>query len=167
MNHADRALALLRVVVGVWFLKAVWTKVTFGVVAGVVPYPMVSPRFIAFHPRRVAEFAAGNPIAWYRDFLETTVLPHAPLFATLQTFGEIAVGLGLVFGIVTRVTAAVGLFLALNYGLATQWMSFGQQGFHLLLTVSMMMFLATGAGRVWGLDRWLIPRTRRWQWLLA
>src|SRR5437879_13105744 len=86
MNHADRALALLRVVVGVWFLKAVWTKVTFGVVAGVVPYPMVSPRFIAFHPRRVAEFAAGNPIAWYRDFLETTVLPHAPLFATLQTF---------------------------------------------------------------------------------
>ncbi|PYN23831.1 MAG: hypothetical protein DMD76_16150, partial [Candidatus Rokuibacteriota bacterium] len=97
MNHADRALALLRVVVGVWFLKAVWTKVTFGVVAGVVPYPMVSPRFIAFHPRRVAEFAAGNPIAWYRDFLETTVLPHAPLFATLQTFGEIAVGLGLVF----------------------------------------------------------------------
>ena len=167
MNHADRALALLRVVVGVWFLKAVWTKVTFGVVAGVVPYPMVSPRFIAFHSRRVAEFAAGNPIAWYRDFLETTVLPHAPLFATLQTFGEIAVGLGLVFGIVTRVTAAVGLFLALNYGLATQWMSFGQQGFHLLLTVSMLIFLATGAGRVWGLDRWLIPRTRRWQRLLA
>src|SRR5213593_466839 len=151
MNHADRALALLRVVVGVWFLKAVWTKVTFGVVAGVVPYPMVSPRFIAFHPRRVAEFAAGNPIAWYRDFLETTVLPHAPLFATLQTFGAVA----------------VGLFLALNYGLATQWMSFGQQGFHLLLTVSMLIFLATGAGRVWGVDRWLIPRTRRWQRLLA
>src|SRR6267143_1242871 len=104
-------------------------------------------RFIACHPRRGADFAAGNPVAWYQDFRETTVLPHAPLFATLQTFGEIAVGLGLVFGVMTRVTAAVGLLLALNYGLATQWMSFGQQGFHLLLVSSMMIFLATGAGR--------------------
>src|SRR6184192_1376544 len=85
MNHPDRAVALLRVVVGAWFIKAVWTKVSYGVVAGVIPYPMVSPRFIAFHPKRVAEFAAGNPIGWYRDFLQTTVLPHAELFATLQT----------------------------------------------------------------------------------
>src|SRR5437867_11383656 len=108
MNHADRALALLRVVVGVWFLKAVWTKVTFGAVAGVVPYPMVSPRFIAFHPRRVAEFAAGNPIAWYRHFLGTTVLPHAPLVATAQPFGAIAVGLGLVFSTGPRVRCARG-----------------------------------------------------------
>src|SRR5213594_774065 len=122
MNHADRALALLRVVVGVWFLKAVSTKVTFGVVAGVVPYPMVSPRFIAFHPRRVAEFAAGNPIGWYKDFLETTVLPHAALFATLQTIGEVAVGLGLLFGIMTRLAALVGLFLTVNFTLATVWM---------------------------------------------
>src|SRR5437870_9677984 len=163
MNHADRALALLRVVVGVWFLKAVWTKVTFGVVAGVVPYPMVSPRFIAFHSRRVAEFAAGNSIAWYRDFLETTVLPHAALFATLQTFGEVAVGLGLLFGVMTRLAAAIGLFLAINFGLATQWMSFGQQGFHLLLTTSMVIFLVTGAGRVWGVDRLLLQRLKSWR----
>jgi len=60
MNHPDRAVALLRVVVGAWFVKAVWTKV--GVAAGAIPYPIVSPRFLAFHPKRVAEFAAGNPI---------------------------------------------------------------------------------------------------------
>jgi PQQ-dependent catabolism-associated beta-propeller protein len=170
MNHPDRAVALLRIVVGAWFLKAVWTKVSFGVAAGVVPYPMVSPRFIAFHPRRVAEFAAGNPIGWYKDFLETTVLPHAALFATLQTIGEVAVGLALLFGVMTRVAAAVGLFLALNYGLASQWMSFGQQGFHLLLVVSMVIFLVSGAGRVWGFDQWLLPRakrTRTLRWLAA
>jgi len=120
MNHPDRAVALLRVVVGAWFIKAVWTKVSYAIVAGVIPYPMVSPRFIAFHPKRVAEFAAGNPIGWYRDFLQTTVLPHAEVFATLQTIGEVVVGVGLLLGIMTRLAAAVGLFLALNYGLANQ-----------------------------------------------
>src|SRR6267378_1846664 len=170
MNHPDRAVALLRVVVGAWFIKAVWTKVSFGVAAGVIPYPMVSPRFIAFHPKRVAEFAAGNPIGWYRDFLQTTVLPHAELFATLQTIGEVVVGVGLLLGVMTRLAAAVGLFLALNFGLANQWMSFGQQGFHLLLVVSMAIFLVTGAGRVWGLDGWLLARTKRLRilrWLAA
>jgi PQQ-dependent catabolism-associated beta-propeller protein len=161
MNRPDRAVALLRVVVGFWFVKAVWTKVTIGMAAGVVPYPSVSPRFIAFHPKRVAEFAAGNPILWYKDFLETTVLPHAALFATLQTFGEVAVGLGLFFGVLTRLAAVVGLFLALNFGLATQWMSFGQQGFHLLLTTAMVILLVTGAGRVWGFDAWLRSRAGR------
>lgn len=158
MKHPDRAVALLRVVVGAWFLKAVWTKLSYGVIAGVVPYPTVSPRFLAFHPKRVAEFAAGNPVAWYKDFLENTVLPHATLFATLQSLGEVAVGLGLVLGLLTRLAAAIGLFLAVNYGLATQWMSFAQQGLHVLLVTSMVIFLLTDAGRVWGLDRWLFGR---------
>jgi PQQ-dependent catabolism-associated beta-propeller protein len=158
MRHSDRAVALLRVVVGLWFIKAVWTKLGWGLVAGVVPYPTVSPRFLAFHPKRVAEFAANNPVIWYKDFLEHTVMPHATLFATLQTFGEVAVGIGLVFGILTRLAATIGLILAVNFGLATQWMSFGQQGFHVLLITSMIIFLITDAGRVWGVDRWLLGR---------
>jgi len=156
MKYPEGAVALLRVVVGAWFVKAVWTKLA--IASGAIPYPTVSPRFLAFHPKRVAEFAAGNPVGWYKDFLETTVLPHATLFATLQTFGEVAVGIGLLFGLLTRLTALVGLFLAINFGLATQWMSFGQQGFHVLLTTSMLIFLVTGAGRVWGVDRWLRSR---------
>src|SRR5262245_63618215 len=135
-------LALLRVVVGAWFLKAVWTKLAIGVAWGVLPYPMVSPRFVAFHPKRVAEFAAGNPIGWYKDFLEQTVLPSSPAFARLQTYGEVAVGLGLILGLLTGLAALIGLYLCLNYALATQWMSFGQQGFHLLLVTSMVVFLA-------------------------
>src|SRR5258708_16256339 len=130
MNHPDRAVALLRVVVGAWFIKAIWTKVSFGVAAGVIPYPMVSPRFIAFHPKRVAEFAAGNPIGWYKEFLEGIVLPHSGAFATLQAYGEAAVGIGLTLGLLTGLAAPVGLLLSLNYALATQWMIFGPQGFH-------------------------------------
>jgi thiosulfate dehydrogenase (quinone) large subunit len=152
-------IALLRIVVGVWFLKAVWTKLTFALAWGVVPYPVVSPRFLGFQPKRVAEFAAGNPVGWYKEFLETTVLPDAKLWATLQTYGEAAVGVGLVLGFLTGLSALVGLFLALNYGLATQWMSFGQQGFHLLLTTSMIIFLGARAGRAWGIDGLILGGT--------
>ena len=151
-------LALLRVVAGAWFLKAVWTKLALGLAWGVLPYPTVSPRFVGFHPKRVAEFAAGNPIGWYKDFLEQTVLPNAALFATLQVWGEVAVGIGLTLGFLTRLTALVGLYLAVNFGLASQWMSFRQQGFHLLLVTSMVMFIGADAGRAWGLDALLLRR---------
>ena len=155
-----RWIAVLRVVVGAWFVKAVWTKLTVGVLWGVLPYPTVSARFLAFQPRR-AEFAHGNPVGWYRDVLEGIVLPHAATFATLQTFGEVAVGVGLVLGLLTPLSAVVGLFLTLNYGLATQWMSSGQQGFHLLLATGMVVFLGSRADRVWGVDGWLRCRTPR------
>lgn len=158
--HAEGWLVLLRVVVGVWFLKAVWTKLTLAFLWGVIPYPAVSPRFVSFHPKRVAEFAAGNPVGWYKEFLEGTVLPNAKLFASLQTYGEVCVGIGLVLGLLTGLSALVGLFLSLNYGLSTQWMSFGQQGFHLLLVTSMVIFLGSRAGRTMGFDRVLLRATR-------
>ena len=169
MLHPQEWIALLRVVVGVWFLKAVWTKLTVGFLWGAIPYPAVSPRFLGFHPKRVAEFAAGNPVGWYKEFLEGAVLPNAQLFATLQSYGEACVGLGLVLGLFTGLSALVGLFLSLNYGLAGQWMGFSQQGFHLVLVTSMVIFLGTRAGRVWGLDRLLLragPRSRLLQWFI-
>jgi uncharacterized membrane protein YphA (DoxX/SURF4 family) len=159
-------LAVLRIVVGAWFLKAVWTKLTVAFAWGVVPYLAVSPRFLGFQPKRVAEFANGNPVDWYRQFLEGTVLPHAQLFANLQAYGEATVGLALILGFCIGLTALIGLLLTLNYGLATQWMSFGQQGFHVLLITSMIIFLGARAGRVWGLDglilRKVSPSSRRW-----
>ena len=162
MIHTERWVVVLRVVVGAWFVKAVWTKFTLGFLWGVIPYPAVSPRFLAFHPKRIAEFAAGNPVGWYKEFLEGTVLPHSRVFATLQTFAEAAVGLGLILGLLTGLTALVGLFLSLNYGLASQWMSFGQQGFHVLLVTSMIIFLFARAGRRWGVDQILARSGSRW-----
>src|SRR5262245_22963973 len=159
-------LAVLRIVVGAWFLKAVWTKLAVEFAWGVLPYRTATPRCLRFQPKRVAEFANGNPVDWYKQFLEGTVLPRAPLFANLQAYGEVAVGLALLLGFCIGLTALIGLFLALNYGLATQWMSFGQQGFHVLLITSMIIFLGARAGRVWGLDGLILrqasPRSRRW-----
>src|SRR5438874_4749930 len=170
MNAPETWLALLRVVVGAWFLKAVRTKLVLEFLGGVVPYPVVSERFLTFHPKRVAEFAAGNPVGWYKNFLEATVAPHSGAFAKLQAYGEAAVGLGLVLGLLTGLTALVGLFLSVNYALATQWMSFGQQGFHVVLVTAMVVFLCARAGRAWGIDGWILAwrrgRERPWFRLL-
>src|SRR5437879_8122464 len=101
MSAPETWLALLRVVVGAWFLKAVWTKLVLEFLSGVVPYPVVSERFLAFHPKRVAEFAAGAPVGWYKDVLATTVRPQSRLLGTLQAYAEAAGGLGLVVGLLT------------------------------------------------------------------
>ena len=75
-------------------------------------------------------------------------------------------GIGLILGLLTGLSALVGLALCLNYGLATQWMSFGQQGFHVLLVTSMLIFLFARAGRAWGIDGWILAwrddRAGRW-----
>jgi PQQ-dependent catabolism-associated beta-propeller protein len=166
MKAPGHWIALLRIVVGAWFLKAVWTKLTVDYAWGFLPYLAVSQRFVNFQPKRVIEFAAGNPVEWYKDFLEKTVLPNASWFAKLQAYGEVIVGLSLLVGLCVAFGALIGFLLTVNYGLATQWMSFGQQGFHLLLVTSMIILFGARAGRVWGLDGLIVraapARNRRW-----
>jgi uncharacterized membrane protein YphA (DoxX/SURF4 family) len=156
------ALAIIRVVVGGWFLKAAFLKLTLGPLWW-VPYPTVTQRFIDFLPKRLAEFASENPVLWYRQFLNETAIPYATLFAFLEAFGEVGVGLGLTLGLFTSFSALVGLFMSINFFLATQWMSFSQQGFHIVLAACMLAILIGRAGRSWGLDGLILKRWHsRW-----
>ena len=74
-----------------------------------------------YDSQRVAECAAGNPVGWYKDVLEHTVLPHAKMFATLQAYGEVAVGVGLVLGLLTGLTALVVTTVGLSNTVAAGW----------------------------------------------
>jgi uncharacterized membrane protein YphA (DoxX/SURF4 family) len=152
MAHSDRWLAFLRIVVGLYFVKSLVTKMSIVLLGGVVPVPTVSERWINVMPNIVAKQASQNPIGFYKQFLEGTVLTHPELFATLTAWGETAVGLGLTLGILTGLSSVIGLILVTNYGLATQWMSPGQQGFHIVLFALMIAFFVARAGRTWGLD---------------
>jgi uncharacterized membrane protein YphA (DoxX/SURF4 family) len=152
MSNPDRWIAFLRIVVGLYFVKSLVTKMSIVLLGGVVPVPAVSERWISVMPNIVAKQASQNPIAFYKHFLEGTVLTHPELFATLTAWGETAVGLGLTLGLLTGVSSLIGLVLVTNYGLATQWMSPGQQGFHMVLFALMIAFFAARAGRTWGLD---------------
>lgn len=152
MSHPDRWMAFLRIVVGLYFVKSLATKMTVVLVGGFLPVPMVSERWINVMPNIVAKQASQNPLAFYKHFLEGTVLTHPELFAQLTAWGETAVGLGLTLGLLTGVSSLIGLVMVTNYGLATQWMSPGQQGFHLVLVALMLSFFLARAGRTWGLD---------------
>jgi thiosulfate dehydrogenase (quinone) large subunit len=158
MSNPARWLALLRIVVGLYFVKSLLTKMSFVTVGGFLPLPVVSERWLTVMPKIVARQASENPLAFYKQFLEGTVLPNSSLFAQLTAWGETVTGLGLTLGLLTGVASLVGLLLVINYGLATQWMSPGQQGFHLVLFFLMLAFFFARAGRTWGIDGWLARR---------
>jgi uncharacterized membrane protein YphA (DoxX/SURF4 family) len=158
---AERWLAVLRVVIGFWFAKGLVTKLTIGLVGGVLPVPMASGRWLAVMPRLLRGYAASTPLVWYHDFATTLVLPHATLFAQLTALGEVAAGLGLMLGLLTPAAAAGALLLVLNYGLATLGAGSCQPGFHLMLATGLLAVLGARAGRTWGLDGWLAGRRER------
>ena len=152
MSNPDRWLAFARIVVGLYFAKAVYTKLGLVLVGGVLPLPGASARWISTMPSIVTKQASENPILFYKHFLENTVLTHPELFANLTAIGETITGVGLTLGLFTGIASLVGLTLVVNYGLATQWMSPGQQGFHIVLVTLMIAFYFARAGRTWGLD---------------
>lgn len=159
MRSPERWLAVLRIAVGLWFAKAVVTKLSIVLLWGFLPVPAASERWVHVMPLLLAKYADGNPVLFFKNFLEGTVIPHGRVFAELTALGEAAVGLGLLSGCLTALSAGIGMFLVLNYGLAVQWQSSGQQGFHYMLLVSLIVILATRAGRTWGVDGW--ARARR------
>jgi uncharacterized membrane protein YphA (DoxX/SURF4 family) len=156
ISHPAEWLAFVRIVVGLYFVKALWQKLEL--VGGVLPIPMASARWIETMPKLVSKQAAENPVLWYKHFLEGTVLQNPALFAHLTAVGETAVGLGLTLGFLNGLSSAVGLAMALAYGLATQWMSPGQRGFHLVLVACMIAFYGARAGRRWGIDEIIASR---------
>ncbi len=157
---AGRGLALIRIVVGLWFAKAIWTKLLL--LGGVLPVPVASARWIETMPKIIMRQMAENPHAWYKSFVEGTVLPNAPLFAHLTALGEAVAGALLVLGLFSGLGSMIALLLSINYGLATWHLAPASQGFHYtLITVMLGLFLGR-AGFTWGMDGWLLRRKGAW-----
>jgi thiosulfate dehydrogenase (quinone) large subunit len=89
---------------------------------------------------------------WYANFLQYWVLPHASLFAFLVSWGEFAVGLGVLVGALTGIAAGFGILMNLNYllsGVVSINPVLGMFGLFLV-------FAWRVAGYI-GLDYWLLP----------
>jgi thiosulfate dehydrogenase (quinone) large subunit len=127
----------------VW-LPAGWGKITSGEwlfgdgapVAGLVGSAIADP---------------GTP-SWYASFLEGVVQPNAALFATLVPLGEVAIGLGLLVGLLTGIAAFFGVFMNANFVLSGVLSSNPV----LIVLGSLLMLAWRNAGWI-GLDRWFIP----------
>ncbi len=141
-----RTAAVVRILTGLIFLAEGWSKLTGKFVRG---------GFAA----GVKETAAG---AWpfWRHFLETTVAPNAQAFGWAFALGELAGGIGLLLGLLTRVAAGGGMALMIlmllgsaRAGAGAPWHQWVTEGltakFALLL---LLLIFAVNPGKVWGLD---------------
>lgn len=97
------------------------------------------------------DWFVGAP-SWYVSFLQFIVVPHAEVFAYLVAFGEILVGLGLIFGCFAGIAAFFGLLLNTTFMLA------GVMDPNLVMAAeSLFLVLAWRISGYYGVDRWLLP----------
>ena len=140
-------LAVFRIAYGVLFLdmalqKAPW--INYGWLEGFIQKEIANPSF-----------------SWYAAFLQHVVLAHFSLFG-LQTFVvELALGVALLFGILTLLAGATGFLWQVNIALGAFNVPGEWYWIWPLLTLPLFCFAFTGAGRIVGADRVLEPALRR------
>jgi thiosulfate dehydrogenase [quinone] large subunit len=142
---ARGALVLLRMYLGVVFLVAALPKLRQDFTPGLTGF--------------VQQVGLQRAHQFYRPFLEQVVLPNAPGFAALVTWTELLVGVTLVLGLLTRVSAAAALVLVLNYMFAKgAWFWTPSSNDAAFVTISLALLIGA-AGRTLGVDALL---ARRW-----
>ncbi|MBI3745024.1 MAG: DoxX family membrane protein [Chloroflexi bacterium] len=90
---------------------------------------------------------------WYRDFINFLLSNHSETwFAPLIAFGELAVGVGLVFGVLTGAAAFFGALMNMSFLLA------GSASTNpVLFTFAIGLMLAWRVAGYYGVDRYLLP----------
>ncbi len=162
-----RSMVLVRILLG-----AVWLN------GGVEK--LLNPEF----PRQFAQsLQAGGFISqaplFFQEFMRATVLPNAEPFARLQTFGELALGLALILGLLTNPAALGSTLLSttilLSQGGVRLGSGLGSPEFLnmnlLLALLSLVVLLSASAkalsvdallaGRISGLSPLLVNRRAR------
>jgi thiosulfate dehydrogenase [quinone] large subunit len=141
-----RTAALVRILTGLLFTAEGLSKLSGDFVRG----------GFAKHAGRIA---AGSFPFW-KQFLETTVVPHADAFGWVIALGELAVGVGLLAGFLTRAASAGGALLMLTVALGevkpgpgAAWDDWITSGLTPKLAFLLLVLLcAVNPGKVWGLD---------------
>jgi thiosulfate dehydrogenase [quinone] large subunit len=97
------------------------------------------------------------------------VLPHATAIAFLVAYGELAIGMALVFAVLVRPASAFGLLYMLtllfsaNYpgAHAPFWQYFGASLDHLVLALCFLSFLIGNSSAAWSLLGWREQRAHK------
>jgi len=102
----------------------------------------------------IAQTGGTHPVVqgWYSWFLQVFVQPYTGFWAYVVTFGELAVGIGLIIGMLTGIAAFFGVFMNANFLLA------GAVSINPIIGgLAMFLILAWRIAGYWGVDRWLLP----------
>ena len=101
----------------VWLAVRVWIGIMW-IQAGVAKvWGAESPSFMHNNGAGVAGFAGHGVAAysWWGSVMHNFVVPNASWIAVLVAFSELAIGIGLAFGFLTRVAAVGSLALLFTY----------------------------------------------------
>jgi thiosulfate dehydrogenase [quinone] large subunit len=111
---------------------------------------------LGFWKGALAVSPSGKPAityTWYRDFLQGLVDSQSySWFAWLIVFGEMAVGLGLIFGCLTAIAAFFGTLMNFSFMLAGS-----SSSNPVLFGMTIFIILAWKTAGWWGLDRFILP----------
>jgi thiosulfate dehydrogenase [quinone] large subunit len=140
----------IRLFVGFEWVEAGWHKATGG------GWLDGGASLLGFWQGAVKIPEGGRPpitYEWYRTFLQFLIDNHAQgWFAWIITFGEIAVGVGLILGALTGIAAFFGCFMNMSFMLA------GSASTNpIMFTLAVGLILAWKVAGYYGLDRYLLP----------
>jgi thiosulfate dehydrogenase [quinone] large subunit len=140
----------IRLFLGFSWLEAGWHKLTDPA------WTQGGEALQGYWERAVAIPEQGRPAItyeWYRSFLEFMLsIDAAPWFSWLIMIGEMAVGLGLLFGALTGFAAFFGAFMNMSFLLA------GSASTNpVMFTLAVGVMLAWRVAGWYGLDRYLLP----------
>jgi len=141
---------LVRLYVGWEWLMAGWGKLNNPAWTGSNAGAALS----GFVNGALAKTAGEHPDVqgWYAGFLQTFVLPNAPVWSYVVSWGEFLVGIALILGIFTGIAALFGSFMNMNYLLA------GTVSTNPILFLgALFLIMAWKTAGWWGLDRWVLP----------
>jgi thiosulfate dehydrogenase [quinone] large subunit len=142
----------IRLFVGFAWLEAGWGKATDPNGA----WLQGGTALKGFWERAIAIPETGRPpisYEWYRDFIQFLLNGgHESWFAWVITFGEIAVGLGLLFGALTGIAAFFGALMNMSFLLA------GSASTNpVMFAFAVGLILAWRVAGYYGVDRYLLP----------
>jgi thiosulfate dehydrogenase [quinone] large subunit len=103
----------------------------------------------------------GQVVGFYKPVLVNVALAHPVFCARLVACGELGIAVSLILGLFVRPASIGGVILMINFILSTWyapghgapvWQYFGANLDHIPLLFLFVVFYATRAGDVWGLD---------------
>jgi len=144
----EQWLAILRIGIGLWWLKSVLHKPLREFVSGQMTNWTLA-------------LADNHPVPAYGRLIRKTVEPNASWFPYLVVLGEAAVAIGLILGFLTPISLLVAIFLNLNYialaGVRPKDINVNkcyqcEQGQNYVMIVAEVTLLATNSCAVWSVD---------------
>lgn len=146
---------VIRLWVGYEFLTAGWEKVTgSGSAVWVGNQAGVGIKGFLNHAISPAMTSGDHPsvLGWYADLIKNVFLPSAGVLTYMVAYGEVLVGLALIFGLFTRFAAFWAAFLNLMFLLA------GSTGVNPpMFTLEVFILLVGGTAGLIGLDYFALP----------